>query len=78
MHSLETGIILSIAAFFSFSFLTFVFLRENNISKEILQKVDNEKKNYVESSNKDYNPELYNNIINIIIEEGKLYDREDK
>ena len=68
MHSLETGIIVSIAAFFFFSFLTFTFLREGNISKDINVKFDNERKNYLVGENKDYNPERSLNIVNIIME----------
>ena len=71
MHSLETGIIVSIAAFFFFSFLTFTFLREGNISKEIQIKLDEEKKSYQMESEKTYNPERSLNIINIILE-GEL------
>lgn len=68
MHSLETGIIVSIAAFFFFSFLTFTFLREGNISKEILNKLDKEKKSYQVGDIKEYNPERSLNILNIIVE----------
>lgn len=68
MHSLETGIIVSIAAFFFFSFLTFTFLREGNISNDINVKFDNERKNYLVGENKDYNPERSLNIVNIIME----------
>ena len=68
MHSLETGIVVSIAAFFFFSFLTFTFLREGNISKNILQKLDEEKKCYVLGENKNYSPEHTLNILNIILE----------
>lgn len=72
MHSLETGIIVSIAAFFFFSFLTFTFLRETNISKEIALKYESEKANYTIDKRKDYNPEYINNIISIIKEEGVM------
>lgn len=72
MHSLETGIIVSIAAFFFFSFLTFTFLRETNISKEIALKYESEKTNYTIDKRKDYNPEYINNIISIIKEEGVI------
>lgn len=68
MHSLETGIIVSIAAFFFFSFLSFTFMRETNISKEISKKYENERKSYEMNGEKDYNPELINNIISIIKE----------
>lgn len=68
MHSLETGIIVSIASFFFFSFLTFTFLREGNISKEILEKLESEKKCYQVGENKKYNPEMILNVLNIIVE----------
>ena len=75
MHSLETGVILSVAAFFFFSFLTFTFLRETNISKEILEKYENERNMYIADNKKNYNPEYIKNILDIIREEGKLdYD----
>lgn len=75
MHSLETGVILSVAAFFFFSFLTFVFLRETNISKEILEKYEKERNMYIADNKKNYNPEYIKNILDIIREEGKLdYD----
>ncbi|MBR0038568.1 MAG: hypothetical protein IJP71_01015 [Lachnospiraceae bacterium] len=68
MHSLETGIIVSIAAFFFFSFLTFTFLREGNISKDIINKFEQEKKSYQVGVDKTYNPERSFNILNIIME----------
>lgn len=68
MHSLETGIIVSIAAFFFFSFLTFTFLREGNISKEIINKLEQEKRSYQVGIDKTYNPERSFNILNIIME----------
>lgn len=68
MHSLETGIIVSIAAFFFFSFLTFTFLREGNISKDIVYKIESEKSNYQIGKDKEYNPERSFNILNIIME----------
>lgn len=68
MHSLETGIIVSIAAFFFFSFLTFTFLREGNISKEIINKLEQEKRSYQVGIDKTYNPERSYNILNIIME----------
>ena len=68
MHSLETGIIVSIAAFFFFSFLTFTFLREGNISKEIQEKMEHERKSYQIDGVKKYNPERSFNILNIIVE----------
>ena len=74
MHSLETGIIVSIAAFFFFSFLTFTFLRETNISKEIALKYESEKANYTIDKRKDYNPEYINNVISIIKEEGVIHE----
>ncbi|MBR1453510.1 MAG: hypothetical protein IJ593_02540 [Lachnospiraceae bacterium] len=75
MHSLETGVILSVAAFFFFSFLTFTFLRETNISKEILEKYEKERNMYIADNKKNYNPEYIKNILDIIREEGKLdYD----
>ena len=77
MHSLETGIILSIAAFFFFSFLMFVFLRETNISKEIIEKYEKEKVAYTATDKKGYNPEYIKNILDIIREEGKLDDDGD-
>lgn len=78
MHSLETGIVVSIAAFFFFSFLTFVFLRETNISNEILEKNDKEKLCYQIDGEGQYRPEIFNNVVNIIIEEGKLNERENE
>ena len=75
MHSLETGVILSVAAFFFFSFLIFTFLRETNISKEILEKYEKERNMYIADNKKNYNPEYIKNILDIIREEGKLdYD----
>ena len=68
MHSLETGIIVSIAAFFFFSFLIFTFLREGNISKEILSKTEKEKSSYQIDDTKKYSPEQSFNILNIIVE----------
>lgn len=69
MHSLETGIIISIAAFFFFSFLTFVFLRETRISNEILKKAEAEKKEYMINCENGYRPERINNVISVVIEE---------
>ena len=73
MHSLETGIILGIAAFFFFSFMAFTFLRETNISKEIQNKYNVEKKMYEINGDRDYKPEMINNIANIVREESKKY-----
>lgn len=69
MHSLETGIIVSIAAFFFLAFMTFVFLREVNISKEIDDKIEVENNEYKKDGNKNYYPEIINNISEIIIRE---------
>ena len=77
MHSLETGIIVSIAAFFFFSFLTFTFLRETNISKEILIKSETEKASYTINGERFYKPELINNIASIIKEESESYERNE-
>ena len=77
MHSLETGIIVSIAAFFFFSFLTFTILRETNISKEIVLKNETEIASYSINGKKEYNPELINNIISIIKEEGEFNEGRD-
>ena len=77
MHSLETGIVVSIAAFFFFSFLTFTFLRESNISKEILIKYENEKSYYQIGEKKNYNPELVNDVVNIFVEEEKVFNGEN-
>ena len=74
MHSLETGIIVSIAAFFFFSFLTFTFSRETNISREISTKIEMEKNSYKENGKRDFNPEFINNIISIIKEEGEIHE----
>ena len=57
MHSLETGIVISIASFFFFSFLTFTFLREGNISKEIQNKCSVEKSYYEKGEKMNYNGE---------------------
>lgn len=70
MHSLETGIIVSIAAFFFLTFFTFVFTRETNISKEINTKVVNEINVYKENAERGYSPEIINQIIDILIEGG--------
>lgn len=78
MHSLETGIIVSIAAFFFISFLTFTFLRERNISNEIIEKYKSECMEYKENNEKKYKPELIYNILNIIIEGGSEYVRENE
>lgn len=78
MYSLETGIIVSIAAFFFFSFLSFTFLRETNISNEIKEKVREEKIEYEKGEEKKYNPESLNNVLNIIVEEEKNYVGEDE
>ncbi len=78
MHSLETGVIISIAAFFFFSFLTFTFLRERNITSEIAGKVIKEKSHYEMNKKKDYNPEFINNIVDIIAKGDKIDDRHDK
>lgn len=72
MHSLETGIVLSVAAFFFYSFLTFTFLRETNISKEILGKYESERNNYEIENDNDYNPEILKNICDIVGEEKLL------
>ena len=77
MHSLETGVVVSIAAFFFFSFLTFTFLREGNISKEILVKFEEEKSYYQIGKKKNYNPEFVNDVVNIFVEEEKLLNGED-
>lgn len=69
MHSLETGIIVSIAAFFFIIFMTFVFLREVNISKEIDKKIKEESCEYMKEGSKKYYPEIINNISDIIIKE---------
>ena len=74
MHSLETGIILGIAAFFFFSFLSFTFLRETNISREIQNKYNIEKNMYEISGERDYKPEMINNIASIVKEESIKYE----
>lgn len=76
MHSLETGIVVSIAAFFFFSFLTFTFLREGNISKEILDKCSVEKSYYEKGEKMNYSPEVIMNIVDIFLEEDKLQNGE--
>lgn len=78
MHSLETGIVVSIAAFFFLSFLTFTFLREVNISNEINKKYKVEREEYQNGGPKKYNPEVINNVLNIIFEEDNNYVREDE
>ena len=77
MHSLETGIVVSIAAFFFFSFLTFTFLRESNISKEVSEKFNKEKSAYEIGKDKSYEPEKINNVVDIIIEEVNILDGEN-
>ncbi|MBO6134884.1 MAG: hypothetical protein J6O09_03830 [Lachnospiraceae bacterium] len=77
MHSLETGIIVSIASFFFLSFLTFTFLRETNISNEIITKQKEEKKSYTVMEKRDYNPEFIKNVIKIIEEESIKRDESD-
>ena len=77
MHSLETGVVVSLAAFFFFSFLTFTFLREGNISKEILIKYEEEKKYYQIGEKKNYNSELINDVVNIFVEEEKIFNGEN-
>ena len=72
MHSLETGIVLSVAAFFFYSFLTFTVLRETNISQEILGKYESERNNYEIENDNDYNPEILKNICDIVGEEKLL------
>ena len=68
MHSLETGIVLAVAAFFFFSFLTFTFVREGNISNELINKFKKERQGYELNGKKIYNPELSFSILNIILE----------
>lgn len=77
MHSLETGVVVSIAAFFFFSFLTFTFLRESNISKEVSDKYVKEKAGYEIGNTKSYEPEILNDVVNIIIEEAKILHGEE-
>ena len=77
MHSLETGIVVSIAAFFFFSFLTFVFLREENIVKEINGKIAVEESQYDETGKNTYRPEVICNVSDIIIEGVNKNDRDD-
>ena len=72
MHSLETGIVVSIAAFFFFSFLTFTFLREQSVSKEITEKCSVEKSYYEEGKKANYYPEVITDIVDIFVEEGKI------
>ena len=72
MYSLETGVIVSIAAFFFFSFLTFTFLRERNITNEIAEKASVEKSHYEIDKKKDYYPEFINNIVDIVTEGDKI------
>lgn len=76
MHSLETGIVISIAAFFFFSFLTFTFLREGNISKEIQDKCSVEKRYYEKGEKMNYSPEVITDIVDIFLEEDKLRNGE--
>ena len=73
MYSLETGIVLSVATLFFYSFLTFTFLRETNISREVLNKYESERTNYEMENDNDYNPEVLKNICDIVGEE-KLID----
>lgn len=73
MYSLETGIVLSVATLFFYSFLTFTFLRETNISREVLNKYESERTNYEMENDNDYNPEVLKNICDIVGEE-KLLD----
>ena len=76
MHSLETGIVVSIAAFFFFSFLTFTFLREGNISKDIVEKCSVEKSYYEKGKKSNYSPEVITDIVDIFLEEDKLQNGE--
>ncbi|MBR4314782.1 MAG: hypothetical protein IKP66_07735 [Lachnospiraceae bacterium] len=48
--------------------MTFTFLREGNISKEIINKFEQEKKSYQVGVDKNYNPERSFNLLNIIME----------
>lgn len=76
MHSLETGIVVSIAAFFFFSFLTFTFLREGNISREVIDKYNVEKSYYEKGKKMNYCPEVIVNVVDIFVEEDKLHNGE--
>ena len=78
MHSLETGIIVSIAAFFFFSFLSFTFIRENEISSELANKAKEEKIEYTVGESKKFNPELIKNIVSIIVEGGQNDTRNEE
>ena len=78
MHSLETGIIVSIAAFFFFSFLSFTFIRENEISSELANKANEEKVEYTIGESKKFNPELIKNIVSIIVEGGQNDTRSEE
>lgn len=78
MHSLETGIIVSIAAFFFFSFLSFAFIRENEISSELANKAKKEKIEYTIGESIKFNPELIKNIVSIIVEGGQNDTRSEE
>ena len=78
MHSLEAGIIVSISAFFFFSFLTFTFRREQNISKELIEKAKNEAALYSIENKKFYEPEKIKNILSIVKEMDENYGGNDE
>lgn len=78
MHSLETGIILAIAAFFFFNFFSFTFKREVNISKEISKKCEEEINAYKKGGKSEYSPDVINNIVDVIIEGGNKYVGKDE
>lgn len=76
MHSLETGIIVSIASFFFFYLLTFVFLRENNISQNIKEKYESEALMHEINNENDYKPDKFNNLLSIFEEDKNVRENQ--
>ena len=50
---------------------------ESNISKEVSEKYVKEKAEYEIGNKKSYEPELLNDVVNIVIEEVKILHGED-
>lgn len=71
MHTIETSIIISIVMFFVFSFLSWTFKKELNISKEINTCLATEISNY-KNETSDYIPQNVKNITNVILDNEML------